>query len=45
MYIEDRYILLYRASEEEEEEEEEQRFSKESIKLSKGTGVLFVVRV
>ena len=42
MYIEDRYILLYRAS---EEEEEEQRFSKESIKLSKGTGVLFVVRV
>ena len=43
MYIEDRYILLYRASE--EEEEEEQRFSKESIKLSKGTGVLFVVRV
>lgn len=44
MYIEDRYILLYRASEE-EEEEEEQRFSKESIKLSKGTGVLFVVRV
>lgn len=44
MYIEDRYILLYRASEE-EEKEEEQRFSKESIKLSKGTGVLFVVRV